>query len=224
MVASELKKPQQQLHGELLINSIHGSIKIMANKLVILIEDKDCYFIKGLRGLLESHFYAQGYSVDFIECFTSKKPDIVFHAQNPGEITGFCHQRSEKFNYPYYFIIRDKKYRRLCQTKNCIRNSAIIYRHQTSDEFIAVIKKVVSVDPSQPSHPSICSVCHNPRLSLREREVLFYLNSGLNQTQIAQYMQLKVKTINSHKSSAMKKLNFKHNLALVHWMLRGGLY
>lgn len=193
----------------------------MSNKLVILIEDKDGYFVKGLRGLLENHFYVQGYSVDFIEDFTVNKPDIVFHAQNPGEITGFCHHLSEKLNYPYYFIIRDKKYRRLYQSKNCIRNSAIIYRQQTSDEIIAVIKKVVSITPSQ---SSTCSVCHNQCLSLREREVLFYLNSGLNQTQIAQHMQLRVKTINSHKSSAMKKLNFKHNLALVHWMLLGGLY
>ncbi|MGH2624894.1 MAG: LuxR C-terminal-related transcriptional regulator, partial [Sphingobacterium sp.] len=179
---------------------------------------------KGLRGLLENHFHAQGCSVEFIEYFTDKKPDIVFHAQNPGEITGICHQLSESLNYPYYFIIRDKKHLRLCQTKNCIRNSAIIYRNQTSDEFISIIKKVVSIAPSQPSHPSTCSVCHNQRLSLREREVLFYLNSGLNQTQVAQHMQLKVKTINSHKSSAMKKLNFKNNLALVHWMLLGGLY
>ncbi|WP_370592708.1 response regulator transcription factor [Serratia sp. ASV30] len=57
----------------------------------------------------------------------------------------------------------------------------------------------------------------------RERQVLHYLRQGISQSQTANILQLKVKTVHSHKRSAMKKLNFTRTSELFHWLLRGGL-
>ncbi|SPZ51834.1 two component system sensor kinase SsrB [Serratia quinivorans] len=54
-------------------------------------------------------------------------------------------------------------------------------------------------------------------------KVLHYLKRGNSQVKIAETMQLQVKTVNSHKRSAMKKLNFTRNNELLNWMLHGGL-
>ncbi|MGQ8775834.1 LuxR C-terminal-related transcriptional regulator [Serratia sp. NA_112.1] len=45
----------------------------------------------------------------------------------------------------------------------------------------------------------------------------------MSQSQAACILQLKVKTVHSHKRSAMQKLNFPRNSELFHWLLQSGL-
>ncbi|HHQ6547637.1 TPA: response regulator transcription factor [Serratia fonticola] len=60
-------------------------------------------------------------------------------------------------------------------------------------------------------------------MSEREHQVLHYLRQGVSQSQTAHILQLKVKTVHSHKRSAMKKLNFTRTSELFHWLLHNGL-
>lgn len=196
----------------------------MRKKPIILIMDRDNYFSSGLRRVLKEYFLTQGTLVRFTTDVSIDKVDIIFHAQAPGETLGICHRVTDNSPPPYYFVIRDRTLHRLSNTNGCIHLSAELYRHQKIDEILVLVKEAINTQPSQLAGLPVCSICHKRSLSLREREVLFYLNSGFNQTQTANRMQLKVKTVNSHKASAMRKLNLKHNLALIHWLLLGGLH
>ncbi|WP_261288152.1 response regulator transcription factor [Serratia fonticola] len=60
-------------------------------------------------------------------------------------------------------------------------------------------------------------------MSEREHQVLHYLMQGVSQSQTANLLCLKVKTVHSHKRSAMQKLNFTRTSELFHWLLQGGL-
>lgn len=191
---------------------------------IISINDRDKYFQNGFRNLLEDYFFSINTSVRFIGILSIENPDIIINIHSPGDMGGVCNEVLGRDPQPYYFSIRDKKQARLSYGNSCTGISAVIYRHQGISEVLSIVRDVTNSQITQRKNLPVCSVCHHRRLSIREREVLFYLNSGLNQTQTAKQMRINVKTVSSHKRSAMKKLNIKHNIALMHWMLLGGLH
>lgn len=50
-----------------------------------------------------------------------------------------------------------------------------------------------------------------------------YLAWEMPPTAIARYLALSVKTVSNHKQAAMRKLGFKRNVDLYHWLRQGGL-
>ena len=50
-----------------------------------------------------------------------------------------------------------------------------------------------------------------------------YLACELPQATIARNLHLSVKTVSNHKQAAMRKLGFKRNADLYHWLRMGGL-
>lgn len=61
------------------------------------------------------------------------------------------------------------------------------------------------------------------RLSDREFEILKLLASGKTVSQVAQDLSLSVKTISTHRTRILKKMNMKTNAELTHYAVRQGL-
>ncbi len=61
------------------------------------------------------------------------------------------------------------------------------------------------------------------RLSDREFEVLKMLASGKTVTQVAQELSLSVKTVSTHRTRILKKMDMKTNAELTHYAVRSGL-
>jgi two-component system invasion response regulator UvrY len=61
------------------------------------------------------------------------------------------------------------------------------------------------------------------RLSDREFEVLKMLASGRTVSQVAQDLSLSVKTVSTHRTRILKKMNMKTNAELTHYAVRNGL-
>jgi two-component system, NarL family, invasion response regulator UvrY len=61
------------------------------------------------------------------------------------------------------------------------------------------------------------------RLSDREFEVLKMLASGQTVSQVAQRLSLSVKTISTHRTRILKKMNMRSNAELTHYALKNGL-
>lgn len=53
------------------------------------------------------------------------------------------------------------------------------------------------------------------KLTPREQEVVILITLGLSKAQIASDLGITVRTVNVHRSNAMKKLNVKNAVALV---------
>jgi DNA-binding NarL/FixJ family response regulator len=60
-------------------------------------------------------------------------------------------------------------------------------------------------------------------LTVRESQVLLYLARGLAKKEVAQLMQLSVKTIEHHSSSIMRKLDIHDRVELARYAIREGL-
>jgi len=61
------------------------------------------------------------------------------------------------------------------------------------------------------------------RLSDREFEILRMLASGKTVSQVAQALTLSVKTVSTHRTRLLKKMNMKTNAELTHYAVRSGL-
>jgi DNA-binding NarL/FixJ family response regulator len=61
------------------------------------------------------------------------------------------------------------------------------------------------------------------RLSDRELEVMRMLASGKSVSQVAQALSLSVKTISTHRTRILKKMNMKTNAELTHYAVKNGL-
>lgn len=195
----------------------------MKNKVSISLNDHNSYFLAGLQYALIEYFTELRIQVDFLNGYSNDKPDIIFQALYQGERTDICRHFAADAPQPLYFVIRDKAERRFTPPIRCIAKSSTLYRNQSLDDMLGMVKVAMQLRSLPPERMHHCPACHHRNLTERERQVLHYLRQGVSQSQTAHILQLKVKTVHSHKRSAMKKLNFTRTSELFHWLLQGGL-
>lgn len=196
----------------------------MNKKITISLKDHNSYFLAGLQYALIEYFTDLHTQVDFFSDYSTKKPDIIFQALHQGERANICHHFPADAPRPLYFVIRDKAERRFSPPIRCIAKSNTLYRNQSLGDILGMVKVAMQLHSLPPKEaPHYCPACHRQSLTERERQVLYYLRQGISQSQTARILQLKVKTVHSHKRTAMKKLNFTRTSELFHWLLQGGL-
>ncbi|CAI0837807.1 fimbriae regulatory protein FimW [Serratia fonticola] len=195
----------------------------MKKKITISLNDHDSYFLAGLQYGLIEYFTDLSTQVDFFSGYSVDKPDIIFQALSQGERTDICRHFPADAPQPLYFVIRDKAERRFTPPIRCIAKSSTLYRNQSLGDMLGMVKVAMQLRSLPPERMHHCPACHRRSLTERERQVLHYLRQGVSQSQTAHILQLKVKTVHSHKRSAMKKLNFTRTSELFHWLLQGGL-
>lgn len=195
----------------------------MKKKLAISLNDHNSFFLAGLQYALSEYFTDQNIQVDFISGYSNGKPDIIFQALYQGENTNICHHFSADAPQPIHFIIRDKVERRFTPPIRCIAKSGTLYRNQSLDNMLEKVKLAMQLHSLSQERAHHCPACHRKNLTEREFQVLHYLRKGISQSRIAVLLQLKAKTVHSHKRSAMKKLNFTRNSELFHYLLHNGL-
>ncbi|ALX96634.1 hypothetical protein AV650_25225 [Serratia fonticola] len=195
----------------------------MKNKVSISLNDHNSYFLAGLQYALIEYFTDIRTQVDFSSGYSSDKPDIIFQALYQGERTDICRRFPADAPQPLYFVIRDKTERQFTPPIHCIAKSNTLYRNQSIDDMLGMVKMAMQSRSLSQEKAPYCPACHRQSLTERECQVLYYLRHGISQSQTASILQLKVKTVYSHKRSAMQKLNFTRNSELIHWMLHDGL-
>jgi fimbrial protein FimW len=191
----------------------------------ILIIDDNTFYRRGLCRMLNDHYNILQKIVTFVPQYPCDRViDLVFHAVNYGSFDQVCRYFPLNKPSPVVFVIRDNRDYLCPSALRCTRKSGTIYRDQPVDEILAMITETMRnrrYERAEP--PPSCGPCTGNQLSARECEVLRHLKRGNSQVKTAETMQLQVKTVNSHKRSAMRKLNFTRNNELLNWMLRGGL-
>lgn len=184
----------------------------------VLMIDNDKYFMEGLRRIISDFYLSIHTVVKFVE---QPRPgfsvDIIFQAIGYGVTVDVCKSLRQGISCPQFFLIRDQKNILLSHQFQSVRKNGTLYRHQTID----AVKRLLSEQQFQPASVDINT--DNQHLTLREREVLSCLEQGKSLMETANEMNLKDKTVSTHKRTAMRKLNFKRNHELYHWLLQGGL-
>lgn len=197
----------------------------MNRKLIISIIDNNNYYMEGLTWVLSAFFKQRNIAVDFIKGPPVGCPvDIIFHAVRYGTTMELCRSIVVNDHQPLYFAIGKRKDFRLARLRQGADKHALLYRHQPVEAVLQIIEQAILLHRGfQPKAPACWSPPAQQSLTLREREVLSYLEQGKTPAETASCMNITIKTISSHKRAAMKKLNFNRNNELFHWMLQGGL-
>ncbi len=190
-----------------------------AKAIKVLIIDKDNYFIAGLRRVISDFYRSKDISVQFIDRHvTDFSADIIFQTIDYGARFNVWRYLPSGVPAPLVFLIRDQRNNLLSHLFQSVRKSETLYRNQPIDVLKSMLEEAISAQECQ--SPSYVA---SQGLTLREGEVLRYLRQGKSHEETANVMSLHVKTVSSHKRSAMRKLNFKRNQELFHWLLQGGL-
>ncbi|CAI1017540.1 two component system sensor kinase SsrB [Serratia proteamaculans] len=194
----------------------------LIKKVNVLIIDKDEYFMEGLRHVISVFYFNRGIAVKFInQPVSGFTADIVFQSIGYGVTVSVWKKLQQGMAPPLLFLIRDQRDIRLSHIFQSVRKSGMLYRHQSIDTVKRLLEEAVSVQQIKPPCSELEGTTQH--LTLRESEVLRYLRQGKSQLETANVMSLKGKTVSTHKRSAMRKLNFKRNHELYHWLLQGGL-
>ncbi|WP_024912220.1 helix-turn-helix transcriptional regulator [Chania multitudinisentens] len=198
----------------------------MTHALSILLADTDNYFTYGLRLGLQTFFQSRHQEVHLFENeHTLNNVDIIFLG-NSTTCPPWLYRLHQKKCYPLVFFIKDeRRYRNTDIHRTMCDKCGVgtFYRHQDIFALLRLLDKVLS-PPVMPS-ASPYRHCQCLRMSLltpREVDVLQYLTLGMNGRGIATRLHISDKTVNAHKQNAMRKLNFKRNQELYHWLLQGG--
>ncbi|MEX2940736.1 response regulator transcription factor [Serratia fonticola] len=194
-----------------------------AKTIKVLIIDKNSYFIAGLRHIILDVYRNQDITVQFIDRnMLEFSADIIFQAIDYGAMFNVWRHLPSGGPTPSVFLIRDQRNSLLSHIFKSVRKNGTLYRNQTIDVVKSMLEEEISVQGYQPPSITPGNVA-TQGLTLREGEVLRYLRQGKSHVETANVMRLHVKTVSSHKRSAMRKLNFKRNHELFHWLLQGGL-
>ncbi len=95
---------------------------------------------------------------------------------------------------------------------------ALPYRG-TYTELENVLKKALSYDKHK-LEKKLCPSCAATIFTQREQSVITYLQSGKSQSQIAEKLNVSVKTVHSHKRSVMKKMGLNRNYDFIMWLIQ----
>ncbi|BEM51250.1 hypothetical protein SME17J_47440 (plasmid) [Serratia marcescens] len=184
----------------------------------IVILDENSYFSQGLKYLLHDYFVHKGWSVTFLPTQFYTMATLLIKAAKIPVPLQYCH-----FKIPdkrQNIIIIQQSLRRQHRLPACMNERGIIQRSDSAEVVLNLIEKIIEelTDTSTPD----CTHCPRP-LTSREWEVLHTIRLGLMPSQVAEYLNLSVKTVSAHKRAAMHKLGFQRNTELYHWLLKGGL-
>lgn len=192
----------------------------MTPSIVIVIQDRDQFLVQGLKHILQMHFGEQGRTVNFASLSGGETADLIIHDERTswpiptGYLWRFLHR-----DFPRVLTIRDRASRERKPLPCCQNKLSIITRDEHPN---VVIQRVVHLLDVRSSVNLSCTCCTRV-LSPREREVLQAISAELSPQQIASKLAIHVKTVSTHKTVAMRKLGFRHNHELYHWLRCGGL-
>ncbi|RFS90639.1 helix-turn-helix transcriptional regulator [Serratia marcescens] len=173
-------------------------------KINIVIDDENCYFAAGLRHSIMEYAQTNNKSVCFLTPYGTERPDVVFASMR---------RRAQRWRRAGYgaesvpvVTIKERPIRFVGEIERVLRRSDEQGRlFELLSEILTGVRYVPTTS--------------RRALTGRERQVMDYLRCGLDQSQAARMMGVSVKTVHSHKRSAMRKLMLYRNHELLYWLL-----
>lgn len=197
----------------------------MTHPLSILIADIDHYFSLGLRLGLQAFFQTRHQQINLLEeSHTLDSVDIIF-VGNSAICPPWLYRLHQQKCYPLVFFIKDKGWssdtpKRKTVCEQC--GSGTLYRHQDISVLHDLLDRMLVRQETRSPPDHRCQCQRMSLLTPREVDVLQCLTKGMSGRSIAIHLDISEKTVNAHKQSAMRKLNFRRNQELYHWLLQGG--
>lgn len=180
----------------------------------ICIDDNNLFFSQGLFTLMEDFFLPQG--VNLFQCeinLGNPLPDIIFSSSRSYTQSCRLWTRLEQGLNPILFIIENRAFRPdYISGETCV--SGYVFRNESTSTIIERFKDIwYNREMIKP-----CQICSQSKLTLRETETLIMLRKNMTPMEIANAMQVNVKTVYCFKSNSMRKLGLKNDPQLYKWL------
>lgn len=188
--------------------------------IVIAIQDRNHYFSQGIKHILQDYLQAKGYTWRFVSVTSEIAIDLMVCVKPFGWSTRLNSLRENP---------GDRRLGTIVIWDTILEN----IRHQHGPEVLSrkarpdAVLHMVEEMFEQASQSSLEANKERTysclKLTPREREVLQGISWELTPNKIANKLSLSVKTVSTHKLTAMRKLGFRRNSELYHWLRNGGL-
>ncbi|CAI1786938.1 MULTISPECIES: helix-turn-helix transcriptional regulator [Serratia] len=194
----------------------------MERSIRISIIDTNRHFGEGLKYALLEYFQVKGRALEILPGDVEQpSADLVFMARSEAGGRAYCDRMPIESDSRSLYISIEKTTRDGAPRKNvCSREAGTLERRASIEDLFHLLDVALRRIASISMATGACVFCIGKRLSGREKEVIFYLRLGVNQTQAAKYMQLSVKTVHTYKQSVMRKLDFRGRNELFSWLLK----
>lgn len=183
--------------------------------------DRDKFFIEGLKQLILPYLEHKGMRVRVLDDAAAWQADVVFKSVERDWQARFCQHRtpgSSQLN----FSLRAPEDTRWRNQPRCCNEFGVIFRNDPIESILRLVELGVE-ESAAGLGTNHCCWCEQQRITRREWDVMRYLAWEMPPMAIAGYLHLSVKTVSHHKQAAMRKLGFKRNADLYHWLRLGGL-
>lgn len=193
----------------------------MTPHIVITIQDSNRYFALGIQHILQDYFLAKGCTWSFVPVAPGIAIDLMICVNPFGWSSRFNSRREHSQNRRLGTIIINDT-----AAANKIRQHelALLDSKERPDAVVRLVEEMFEQASQSSLTDDTVSVCRHLHLTPRERDVLQGISQELTPDQIASKLSLNVKTVSTHKLTAMRKLGFKRNGELYYWLLQGGLW
>jgi DNA-binding NarL/FixJ family response regulator len=203
----------------------------------VLIADDHLVFLEGMKSLL----HAEGYTViaqasdgqEAVQLAKKHQPDIAVLDITMPKLNGLGAAQKIRKHAPETRVIVLTMHKASAYVMEALQSGVTGYvlKTQAAQDLIEAIKSV-AVDKVYLS-PGVsrvvvdaCLTKNTPEedpLTLREREVLQLIAEGRKTKEIAEELNVSVKTAESHRSRLMNKLDIHETAGLVRYAIRRGL-
>ncbi|ALX96785.1 hypothetical protein AV650_26055 [Serratia fonticola] len=192
----------------------------MKPHIFIAIQDTNRYFVQGIKLILQDYFLAKGCTWSFVPVAPGIASDLMVCATPFGGAARLKACRANPGDRRIgTILIRDTAVENV---KNQPQG-AVLSREARPDALLRLVEKLFEQASQSFLVANTERVYRSLHLTPREREVLQGISWELTPEKIASKLSLSVKTVSTHKLTAMRKLGFRRNSELYFWLLQGGL-
>lgn len=215
----------------------------MMPKIRVFLAEDHTIVRKGIRSLLDGQPDVEvigeaANGREAVEQAEKLQPDIVLMDITMPELNGLEATRRIKKDFPHIKVLVLTMYTNEEYIHQLLQAGASGYldKHTAPNELLLAIQSVSRGDPFL--SPSISKTIieeylrqsddthvedNYDKLSSREREVLQLLAEGYSYKEIAEKLQISVKTVGVHRVNIMEKLNINNSTELVKYAIRKGI-
>ena len=190
-----------------------------AKKITIFIVDDHQMLIDGIRALLsnEPDFEIVGdalRSSEALEKLKKKKVDIIITDINMPDMNGIEFSRAIRLTHPDQKLLALSMFGEKTTITDMLDAgvSGYILKNTGKQELITALKtiaageKFFSKDVSEELKKTDDTIDKRYILTVREREIITYIARGMSHTQIGEQLFISPRTVDTHRTNLMKKL------------------
>jgi DNA-binding CsgD family transcriptional regulator len=196
----------------------------MKSHISVAIQDSNRFFALGIQHILQLYFQAKGCTWSLVPAVSEITIDLMVLAKPADWAKQPCRlwerQGSRLLGT---IVVQENIIDCTKSTKPYEKELNILGRREKPDALMCLLEEMYGQACLQPWASEKLSTDRYLQLTPRERQVLQGICRELTPNQIAKRLSLSVKTVSTHKLTAMRKLGFKRSSELYYWLLQGGL-